>query len=180
MIEHPNPTPAFQFLTHVVDHLVNDCGWPINRIHFFGFSQGGSVAVEFVIERWKAQQLQVRKAIGSGSESAEQASSPVLTVSTFASVITVSGPLLSYPTLSTRCSTPILVVHRTPPAETAGTLNAFKKAYRDITESRMASKATGMPASREEWEPIMRFWSSNLSRRQVEGLYEVMTGASSS
>lgn len=34
-----------------------------------------------------------------------------------------------------------------------------------------------MPRSREEWEPIMRFWSEKLSRRQVGGLYEVMSGA---
>lgn len=39
------------------------------------------------------------------------------------------------------------------------------------------SKNGGMPASKEGWEPIMRFWSETVSRRQVEGLYEVMTSA---
>jgi hypothetical protein len=35
----------------------------------------------------------------------------------------------------------------------------------------------GMPASRAEWEPVMRFWSEGLARRSVDGLYEVMTGS---
>jgi hypothetical protein len=47
-----------------------------------------------------------------------------------------------------------------------------------VTESKLGFKSQGMPGSREEWEPIMRFWSQVLSKRQVEGLYEVMTGAS--
>jgi hypothetical protein len=36
-----------------------------------------------------------------------------------------------------------------------------------------------MPHSRDEWYPIMELWSERLARRQVEGLYEVMTGGSS-
>ncbi|KAF8958933.1 hypothetical protein BDZ97DRAFT_1761745 [Flammula alnicola] len=173
-IERPNPTPALQFLSKVVDHLTNDCTWPPNRIHFFGFAQGGSVAAEFGIDRWKAQ-LQSKKAITS-SETDSTVERPL---HSFASIVTVSGPLLSYPTVSILCPTPILVVHRSPPAETAlptGALNSFKKAYQSVTESKMGAKAAGMPASKEEWEPIMRFWSQHLSRRQVDGLYEVMTG----
>ena len=38
-------------------------------------------------------------------------------------------------------------------------------------------KGEGMPRSREEMEPLMRFWSEHLGRRQVEGLYEVMSGS---
>lgn len=41
-----------------------------------------------------------------------------------------------------------------------------------------AAGRAGMPASKEEWEPIMRFWSEKLRRRQAEGLYEVMSGLS--
>ncbi len=37
-------------------------------------------------------------------------------------------------------------------------------------------KGEGMPSSREEMKPLMRFWSEHLGRRQVEGLYEVMSG----
>lgn len=44
----------------------------------------------------------------------------------------------------------------------------------------MKVSGPGMPAAKEEWEPIMKFWSENLARRQVDGLYEVMTGSRSS
>ncbi|CAA7269901.1 unnamed protein product [Cyclocybe aegerita] len=180
IIDRPNPTPAFQFLNTVVDHLTNDCAWPLNRIHFFGFAQGGSVAAEFAIERWKAQ-FQPKKVITSGQEDEDpdQANS----FKSFASIVTISGPLLSYPTLSTLCPTPTLVAYRSAPSETALPTNALspvKKAFQSVTESKMRAKSAGMPSSKEEWEPIMRFWSQHLSRRQVDGLYEAMTGASAS
>ncbi|KAF8153252.1 hypothetical protein B0H34DRAFT_774248 [Crassisporium funariophilum] len=181
MVERPNPTPALQFLLKVVDHLTNECSWPINRIHLFGFAQGGSVASEFGIGHWR-QQLQTKR-VGASHESQEVEDSPsnadAASSMSFGSIVTVSGPLLSYPTVSTLSPTPVLVVHRSPPAETAltsGAVNSFKKAYQNVTESKMGSKGMGMPGSKEEWEPIMRFWSQHLARRQVEGLYEVMSG----
>lgn len=149
-----------------MEHLTHDCAWPISRIHFFGFAQGGSVAAEFVLDHWKSQLVSTSKA-------ADQPPS------SFGSIISVSGPLLSYPTLSKLCPTPILIVHPPPSAETAlpsGAIAAFKKGFQSVTESKV--KSQGMPGSREEWEPIMRFWSQVLSKRQMEGLYEVMTGSS--
>ncbi|KAF5310847.1 hypothetical protein D9619_008005 [Psilocybe cf. subviscida] len=163
-IARPNPTPAIRFLTSVVDHLTKDCAWPIGRIHLFGFAQGGSVAAEFVLDRWKAQLLK-----GETGTSAP----------TVASVVSISGPLLSYPTLSSPCPTPVLLVHRPPPSETAlppDAMGAYKKGFVSVKEVKLGARGPGMPASKEEWHPIMEFWSQNLSRRQVEGLYEVMTG----
>jgi hypothetical protein len=43
----------------------------------------------------------------------------------------------------------------------------------------MEASGMGMPVSKQEWDPIMRFWSQHLARRQVEGLYEVMSGSTS-
>jgi pimeloyl-ACP methyl ester carboxylesterase len=172
-IERPNPTPALQHLSKIMDHLINDCAWPIHRIHFFGFAQGGSVAAEFGVHYWKQQQ-QLRS---SQAETSGQESVPLLS---FGSIVTVSGPLLSYPTISTLSPTPILVAHRSPPSDMAlspGAFNAFNKAFSSATESKMEAKGMGMPASKREWDPIMRFWSRHLSRRQVEGLYEIMTGS---
>ena len=68
-------------------------------------------------------------------------------------------------------------MHDRPPAESAlppGAIAAFKKAYEFVVE--VNSKQPGMPSSKEGWQPIMEFWSKNLARRQVEGLYEVMSG----
>ncbi|KAF8064076.1 hypothetical protein FPV67DRAFT_201101 [Lyophyllum atratum] len=167
LIERPNPTPALEVMAKVVKHLVDDCGWLSDRIHLFGFAQGGSVAAEFGIAWWKDHLAAQRGATASSS------SSP----GPLGSIVTISGPLLSYPTLSVKCPTPVLVVHNPPPAETAlpsGAIAAYKKAYENVTEK--TSKEPGMPSSRTGWEPIMQFWSSHLGRRRMEGLYEVMSG----
>ncbi|KAF8166380.1 hypothetical protein BJ912DRAFT_863162 [Pholiota molesta] len=187
-IAHPNPTPAIEFLSKVIHHLTSECTWPLERIHLFGFAQGGSVAAEFALASWRAQlQPSLKRAIStsptaiSASPTAVPAAeSQPLQLRALGSVVAISGPLLSYPTLSKLCPTPILVAHRPPPAETAlssSALAAFRKAFTSVTEAKMAGRAgAGMPASRDEWEPIMQFWSTHLARRQVEGLYEVMSG----
>ncbi|PCH37400.1 hypothetical protein WOLCODRAFT_84130 [Wolfiporia cocos MD-104 SS10] len=165
LLDRPNPTPALDLLSRVFTHLVDDCAWPPHRIHLFGFAQGGSVAVEFGLRWWRA-------------ELEKQRSEPQHALHPLGSIVTVCGPLLSYPTLSNLCPTPVLVFDRPPPAETAlpsGVLTAFKKGYGHFKEAKM-NGGDGMPRSKDEWEPIMRFWSEKLGRRQMEGLYEVMSG----
>jgi hypothetical protein len=73
--------------------------------------------------------------------------------------------------MSRLCPTPVLVFHR----GSAGVLTALKKGFKDVREVRKGGP-DGMPRSKDEWEPIMRFWSERLARRQAEGLYEVMSG----
>ncbi|KAG5653137.1 hypothetical protein H0H81_002129 [Sphagnurus paluster] len=166
LIQRPNPTPALDLMTNVVGHLVGACGWPSQRIHFFGFAQGGSVAAEFALAWQRSNQ---------SASPATEASSP--SAGTLGSIVSISGPLLSYPTLSSKNTTPILVVHTLPPAETAlqsGALAAYKKAFETVVEK--TSKEQGMPSSRAGWEPIMQFWSTYLGRRQMDGLYEVLSG----
>ncbi|TFY77233.1 hypothetical protein EWM64_g6778 [Hericium alpestre] len=154
-LQRPNPTSALDLLAKVLDHLTNDCAWPAHRIHLFGFAQGGTVAAETALRWWRERST----ALGS--------------------VVTVTGPLLSYPTSSNLCPMPILVFHRPPPAESAlprDAMTAFRKGFSTALEAQKAGE--GMPRSKEEWEPIMKFWSERLGRRQVEDLYEVMSGAS--
>ena len=132
------------------------------------------MATELVIDLWKQQQLRIKKSIDSNLE---QESIPLVS---FGSIVTVSGPLLSYPTISTLCPTPVLFAHRSPPNKTLSSeasSTAFNKAFSSVTESKMETKGMGMPASKQEWDPIMRFWSQHLVRRQVDGLYEVMSGS---
>lgn len=160
LIENPNPTPALELLSKILVHLTKDCAWPANHIHLFGFAQGGSVAAESALKWWR---------------SLPQTAGPV---DALGSVVTVAGPLLSYPnTLSRPCATPLFVFARPAPAESAmpsNSMAAFKKGFANIRD--ISLRGEGMPRSREEWEPIMRFWSEHLQRRQVEGLYEVMSG----
>ncbi|KAH9947820.1 hypothetical protein B0H21DRAFT_302068 [Amylocystis lapponica] len=165
VLASPNPTPALELLGKVLEHLVHDSAWPPHRIHLFGFAQGGSVVAELGLKWWK-DELQKQK---------ESSSEP----RPLGSIVSVSGPLLSYPTPSTVCPTPLLVFHRLPPAEMAfstGDIAAFSKGYGKFVEVKMRG-ADGMPRSREEWEPIMRFWSERLGKRQTDGLYEVMSGS---
>ncbi|KAI0058366.1 hypothetical protein BV25DRAFT_1810832 [Artomyces pyxidatus] len=162
MIPHPNPTPALDYLATALDHLTRDCAWPPHRIHLFGFAQGGSVAAESAL-RWWRRELETKDATPPRA---------------LGSVVTVAGPLLSYPTLSTPCPTPLLAFHHPDSADSAlpgDALTAFRKGFRAIAEAK--KRGEGMPRSKEEWFPIMKFWSEYLGRRQVEGLYEVLSGS---
>lgn len=97
------------------------------------------------------------------------------------SIVSVSGPLLSYPTLSKICETPVLIFYRSPPSDSAlssSAITAFKKAFKSVIEAKSGG-AEGMPRSKDEWEPIMKFWSERLGKRQVDGLYEVLGGMAS-
>ncbi|KAF8635578.1 hypothetical protein AX15_000228 [Amanita polypyramis BW_CC] len=173
LIQHPNPTPAVELLSKVVEHIMKECGWPANRIHFFGFAQGGTVAAEFGIKFWK-DQLQEQRSSFTSSTAAPSSSISL------GSIISVSGPLLSWPTSNIVSPTPVLLAHRPAPSEAAlpkGAFAAYKRAFQFVSEEKLSSKRLGMPTSREEWEPIMRFWSEKLSRRKVSGLYEVMSSS---
>ncbi|KAK7461087.1 hypothetical protein VKT23_009016 [Stygiomarasmius scandens] len=184
LISQPNPTPALDFLTKVINHLTDptQCAWPSNKIHFFGFAQGGSVALEFGIKYWRQQLEQHKKSITSTPDSESSTSTPAQPTASLGSIVSISGPLLSYPTLSSPSPTPVLAVYRPPPAEpclSPSDLTAMKKAY-SVKEVKLGPRGPGMPSSKEEWEGIMRFWSERLSRRPVDGLYEVMSGMPSS
>ncbi|KAH7882961.1 hypothetical protein F5I97DRAFT_1978077, partial [Phlebopus sp. FC_14] len=168
LIDRPNPTPALQVISTVLIHLTADCGWPSHRIHMFGFAQGGSVAAESALAWWKRELATLKER----QKTQDEPPRPL------GSVTTISGPLLSYPTLETPCPTPLLIFHRSSLPK--GTFTAFLKAFtrvREVAKSRDASSQESMPRSKDEWEPVMRFWSEVLGRRMGDGLYEVMTGA---
>lgn len=157
---------AIDYIVKVLDHLVDDCEWPAPRIHLFGFAQGGSVAAESALKWWR-RGLQPQPKTDSTS------------VQTLGSVVSIGGPLLSYPTLSAPCPTPILVFHRPPPIEPSlpgNALPALRKGFSRVVDVKISGE--GMPRSKDEWYPIMGLWSERLQRRQLDGLYEVMSGGS--
>ncbi|KAF8589449.1 hypothetical protein K439DRAFT_1645068 [Ramaria rubella] len=157
LLTKPNPSRILEVLEKLINHLVQDCHWAANKIHFFGFGQGGSVTAELTLRWWKA-----REAAGLQPR--------------FGSLVSVAGPLLSYPTLPRPCTTPVLVFHR-PQSEatklTPEELTAFKKGYERVQEVK-GGKGEGMARSREDWEPMMKFWSETLSKRSSSGMYEVL------
>ncbi|KAH0831157.1 alpha/beta-hydrolase [Lanmaoa asiatica] len=170
IIQRPNPTSALEVMAKVLDYLIVECAWPPNRIHIFGFGQGGSVAAETTLAWWKDELAKTET-----TSKLEQKSVP--SPRYLGSVASVSGPLLSYPTLAAPCPTPLLIFYRVSVAKDVS--SAFSKGFtriRQVVKSGSQGEES-MPRSRDEWEPLMRFWSEVLGRRMGDGLYEVMTGA---
>lgn len=164
------------FLSKILEYLIDACQWPPDRIHLFGFAQGGSVASELALKWWRAEVDRQQQAKIQPTDARDNPSSHI--ARPLASVVAIAGPLLSYPTIKILCPTPLLVLHRTQSSQTflsAASLTAYKKAYSNVLEIALP-KGEGMPRSREEWVPIMRFWSEKLNRRHADGLYEVMSG----
>jgi hypothetical protein len=147
-----------------VSHLIEDCDWPAKQIHVLGFGQGGTVAVEYGLHLWKAR----NELTGSGQAA-------------LGSIVTIGGPLISFPTSTTECPTAVLVVSRKEPSEffvSADAKASLRRGYGSVEEIELES-AGGMPQSRKEWEGLMRFWSVQLKRRQLAGVYELLSGQSS-
>ncbi|KAF8556589.1 hypothetical protein OG21DRAFT_596365 [Imleria badia] len=168
IIERPDPTPALNVMDNVLDHLNMECTWPPNRIHLFGFGQGGSVVAETTLAWWKKELARTKT-----TSDIEHKSVP--SPRHLASVASISGPLLSYPTLATPCPTPLLLFSRGSVANDVST--SFSKGFtriRHVVKSDVQGEET-MPR-RDEWQPVMQFWSEMLGRRMGDGLYEVMTG----
>ncbi|KAF9224793.1 hypothetical protein BS17DRAFT_779054 [Gyrodon lividus] len=185
IIDHPNPTPALEVMAKLLNHLTTDCTWPPNRIHLFGFGQGGSVAVESSLAWWKREltRTKTKSKIEEVNEGDEDSRAPsknedvqLEVLRPLGSVVSISGLLLSYPTLDTPCLTPLLIFHRASLAK--GVFTSFSKGFTRVQEV-VKSGGQGeesMPRSKDEWEPVMRFWSEVLGRRMGDGLYKVMSG----
>jgi len=168
-VAHPNPSEGVATVTAVLAHLMRDCGWIPSRIHLFGFAQGGSVALESAVAHWKARQRSDGTDAGIAAERALA----------LASVTSVGGTLLGHHAIGSPCGTAVLLAHRPPPSALSlrpGDGSALRRVFGSVKEVSL-SAGESMPASREEWAPLMEFWSERLVRRPGEGLYEVMTGS---
>lgn len=162
LLPNPNPTPALELLDKVLGVLTAECKWQAGRIHLFGFGQGGSVGLEGALRWWKEKKVAL------------------------ASVVSISGPLLSFPSSSSaKCPTPVLYFHRPQPfSPPSKDVNNLSKAFSFVKELQHtpvgAEGGEAMPRNRDEWEGVMRFWSERLSRRQFgegeAGVYEVLSG----
>ena len=136
MIANPDPTEILDSLYKVLEHLTTDCQWPTSAIHIFGFAQGGSVTAELALQ-WSRNQTEAsKKALGS--------------------IVSVAGPLLSFPTLAERSATPCLLWRRSAEAGTAAP--AFRKGFTNAEEVIMRTPGRqGMPRDQSEWLPIMKW-----------------------
>ena len=132
----PDPTPAVGGLTRLLDTLTSGLGWRARDIHLFGWGQGGTTALELALAY----------------------------PSRLGSVISICSSLLSKP--GGVSSTPMLLFTRRSPTSAAYKKqdSSARAAFREVEVVDADGPGEGMPASRREWEPIMRFWSELLVR----------------
>lgn len=143
VVASPDPTLAVELVCKVLDHLTGPCKWPATSIHLFGFAQGGSIAAHAALEY--AQPL--------------------------ASVISISGPLLSYQTgaRDKRTSPPSILLVRRMGEERSVQVNNFRRAFEDVKEVVLRT-GQGMPRERSEWEDIMRCAAASTLRSAPEAI----------
>lgn len=148
VIQNPNPTKTLALFTRVLEYLTSPtpqgCGWHPSRIHCFGFAQGGSCAAELALQ-W--------------SRSRPAADH-------LGSLVCVSAPLLSHPTLSTPAATKVCLVYRAPEERSIG-VPSWRKGFQSVKEVKLPGGRgrEGMPRGMDEWRDIMRWVRSSPSFR---------------
>ncbi|KAG0149880.1 hypothetical protein CROQUDRAFT_39297 [Cronartium quercuum f. sp. fusiforme G11] len=163
LVQNPNPSKTLSQLNHILNHLTSEkIGWHPSSIHLFGFAQGGSCAAEFVLH-WTRNHKKTVKGTDRDKE---------LIPPTLGSLVTISGPLLSLPTISSdaRSQTPTLLWVRKHQDSMGRWRASFSKGFAFV-EYFTASVAgedgqESMPRGRE-WEPVMQFWSKHLRQRNA-------------
>lgn len=157
LISNPNPTKTLSKLKIVFDHLTSDkIGWRSSNIHLFGFGQGGSCISEFILYWNQIKRLEQKnnKIVDCDKEEDNFSQD-------FGSLVTVSGPLLSLPTISSESfsKTPVLLWIRKNQDCMNRWITSFKKGFKFV-EQFIASNNQGgqesMPKGHQEWDPIMR------------------------
>ena len=160
LTDAPLTTSLESIVTHTVPllrsllrYLTTSLGWTPERIHLFGWAQGGSVALEL------ARDVGVH-----GLEAGNAARRRL------GSVTSICGPLLSSPPLneSLAIPTPAFYLTRQPRDASAALL---RRTFVPETTTICVREGGGMdmPRGKEEWGLVMRFWSGVLARKEDEG-----------
>lgn len=143
----------------VRETLVDKCGWELSDILFFGFGQGGSLALGLASKVREGPRIEEVKEDKDGK--------PIATPTAFSGVISVGGalPASMIPTLSARpkSNTPVLVCHgKSCEAVDEDAVDILKQEFVDVREVKWKKPDSSMPANREEMLPIMQFFAERL------------------
>lgn len=133
LVPNPNPSTTLKLLLALLEHLTTPApgpGWNPADIHLFGFAQGGICAGELALAwaRTKKEPL--------------------------GSVVAISAPLLSHPTVGEKVGTKALVAVRKGEERSVG-VASWRKGFGNVQELSLP-KGGGMLRGREEWEEVMR------------------------
>ncbi|KAF4989729.1 hypothetical protein FDECE_14611 [Fusarium decemcellulare] len=131
--------------------LIDKCGWEMRDIIFFGFGQGGSLALGL------ASSLRQAARVTDITEGERQ--SPGNT--NFKGAISIGGPLPQsmVPTVSSRekSRTNVLVCQLNEDA-----VDAVKREFEDVRDVQWKRREVAMPRDREEVLPLMQFFADRL------------------
>lgn len=124
--------------------LVDQCGWELSDILFFGFGQGGSLALGLA--------SRIRDTEASKS---------------FKGVVSIGGalPASMIPSVSKRpkAKTPVLVCHgKSCEAVDEDAMDVLKMEFTDVREVKWKKMDSSMPSNRDEMLPIMQFFAERL------------------
>ncbi|PWZ03463.1 hypothetical protein BCV70DRAFT_17676 [Testicularia cyperi] len=163
ILTKPDPTKTVADLVGLLAHLTNPigsrseqnathrgCGWDPKHIHLFGFGQGATAALETMVA-WTRRYRSDRGPLGS--------------------VVSVSGDLVSHPSMDPPNPTPVLHVYRAakPIPSDSSRFSSLRKATASLQLQRLELAPGGtkeaMPRSKPEWDPIMSFWSKFFRHR---------------
>jgi len=128
--------------------LIGNCGFKLREIMLFGFGQGGMAAL--------AAAASITEELGG--------------------IISIGGPLLS-PSAAKQVHTPTLVLGGSSNTLiTKSAITSLKAAFQNVEYQKWNKVGDGMPRSREEMLPIMRFFARRLKSRKgaPEGSVEIV------
>jgi len=144
-LPNPSPAPTIPPLMKLLETLTSaEIGWSLDRIHLFGWGQGGTMALEL--------------ALVVGKDGVERSNR-------LGSVVSVCAGLLSHPSSPLDLETPALLFLRQQGAAGRKVESTMKRAFKRVEVVRgEAGRGEDMPRGRAEWEGIMRFWGEVLHR----------------
>lgn len=139
----------------VKETLVDKCGWETSDILFFGFGQGGSLALGLASRLRSVERI---VDMSDGDDVTKQKLGK-----TCKGVVSIGGPLpLSMiPSSSSRekSSTPVLVCQLDEDEA-----DAVKREFREVRVVNWRRKEVAMPRDREEMLPMMKFFADQLNK----------------
>ncbi|KAL6881589.1 Alpha/Beta hydrolase protein [Trichoderma novae-zelandiae] len=161
-----DPDPGFDKAAGLVmqklvkETLMDKCGWEMNDILFFGFGQGGSLALGLA-SRLRSMERIVD--LSAGAQGDGDANSQTKLGKTCKGVVSIGGPLPQsmVPSLSSRekSGTPVLVCQLDDDEA-----DAVKREFGDVRVVRWRRREVAMPRDREEMFPIMKFIADQLNK----------------
>lgn len=128
--------------------LVGNCGYQYREVMFFGFGQGATAALATMASMTQE----------------------------FGGIISIGGPMPSLNTLAKGATTPVLVLGGSSNTlVTKTSITKLEKNFESVEYRKWGRAGDGIPRSRDEMLPIMRFFARHLrSRRGVpEGSAEI-------